>query len=92
MPFIAFIIPYAKFKDIEGPEFLSVYDEDFDQCSEAYVYRYKDEKAIDEEASLIPDLNEDFDVSLCVEDVYVKELEKKKIFKNVTINNFRHRV
>jgi len=78
VPFIAFIIPYASFEGLTGPETLTVYDAEIDSCKEIAGYRY------DPAVEIVPDLNEEFEVKACIEDIYVNALEPKKVFKNVT--------
>ncbi|MEW9080837.1 hypothetical protein [Terrisporobacter glycolicus] len=78
VPFIAFIIPYANFEGLTGAETLTVYDEEIDDCKEITGYRY------DPTVAIVPDLNEEFEVKACIEDIYVNALEPKKVFKNVT--------
>lgn len=82
VPFIAFIIPYAKFENIDGPETFTVYDEQLDECREILGYQYPADIT---DVGLVPDLNEEFNVTSCIEDIYVKALEPKIVFKNVTV-------
>lgn len=78
VPFIAFIIPYASFEGLTGPETLTVYDAAIDNCKEITGFVY------DPAVEIVPNLEEQFDVKACIEDIYVKALAPKKVFKNVT--------
>ena len=82
VPFIAFLIPYAKFENLGEPQTFTVYDEQLDLCREISAYQYADGIT---DNGLIQDLNEEFNVTACIEDIYVKALEPKKVFKNVTV-------
>lgn len=78
VPFIAFIIPYASFEGLTGPQTLTVYDAELDNCKEITGFVY------DQTVEITPNLEEQFDVKACIEDIYVKALGPKKVFKNVT--------
>ena len=78
VPFIAFIIPYASFEGLTPAAPLTVYDEEISSCKEITGYIY------DPEVEILPDLNEEFEIQACIEDIYVKALGPKKVFKNVT--------
>lgn len=78
VPFIAFIIPYAKFEGITGPETLTVYDSALGTCKEISGYPY------DPTLGINVDLSQEFEIKSCIEDIYVKALDTKKVFKNVT--------
>lgn len=78
VPFIAFIIPYAKFEGITGPQKLTVYDSKLGTCREISGYPY------DPTLGITVDLSQEFEIKSCIEDIYVKSLDTKKVFKNVT--------
>ena len=78
VPFIAFIIPYASFEGLTAPRKLKVYDEKMRNCKEITGFVYN------EATNIVPNLEEQFDVKACIEDIYVKALGPKKVFKNVT--------
>lgn len=78
VPFIAFIIPYASFEGAPVAQTLTVYDAEIDNCREITGFVY------DQTTEIVPNLEEQFDVKACIEDIYVKALAPKKVFKNVT--------
>lgn len=79
IPFIAFIIPYAKFEGLTYEENIQVYDPITDGpiFINGYIYGAGDDITVD--------LCEEFNVDTCIEDIYVHALSKRKIFKNVTV-------
>ncbi|MGO1044550.1 hypothetical protein ACTPEO_17595 [Clostridioides difficile] len=78
IPFLAYIIPYAKFEGLTYEEGIVV-----SAPGEPVVtingYRYNPALGIN------VDLCEDFVVSACIEDIYVNALDKRTIFKNITL-------
>lgn len=79
VPFIAFLIPYAKFEGLvyqtniqvfnpvtNGPIFIN-----------GYIYGAGEDITVD--------LCEEFNIEKCIEDIYVYALDKRKVFKNVTV-------
>lgn len=79
VPFIAFIIPYAKFEGLEYKEGIEVYDPETGKPKFINGYIYS------EVAGINVDLCEEFNIEKCIEDIYVYPLDPRKIFKNVTV-------
>ncbi|CEH36162.1 SPOCS domain-containing protein [Romboutsia lituseburensis] len=79
VPFIAFIIPYAKFEGLEYEEGIQVYDPETGGPKLINGYIYSEVNGIN------VDLCEEFNVEKCIEDIYVYPLDLRRIFKNVTI-------
>lgn len=78
-PFIAFIIPYANFDGLEYQENIEVYDPTtgFSKLINGYLLNGTDD--------IVVNLCEEFNIEKCIEDIYVYALDKRSIFKNVTI-------
>lgn len=79
VPFIAFIIPYAKFEGVDYKEGIEVYD--IITKSSRFINGYNFN--LDDEIKV--DLYEEFTVDKCIEDIYIYALDKRKIFKNITL-------
>lgn len=79
VPFIAFIIPYAKFEGATYQENIEVYDPVTDGPIVINGYNY------DCELGINVDLCEEFNIEKCIEDIYVYALDKRRIFKNITV-------
>lgn len=79
VPFIAFIIPYANFEGLGQAQTLTVYDAELKNCKEITGFVYN------QELEIVANLEEQFDIKACIEDIYVKALEPKKVFKNLTV-------
>ncbi|MGL4911412.1 MAG: hypothetical protein ACRC3Y_03175 [Romboutsia sp.] len=79
MPFLTFIIAYPKFEGLTYGESIKVYDPITNSpiTISGYVY--------DINEGITVDLCEEFDVSECIEDIYTYALDKRKVFKNVTL-------
>lgn len=79
IPFIAFIIPYAKFEGLEYMEGIVVYDPETggSKTINGYICGVGEEITVD--------LCEEFTIEKCIEDIYVYPLDLRRIFKNVTI-------
>lgn len=78
-PFMAFIIPYAKFEGLTYQKNIEVYDPVTNGpiFINGYVY--------DPSVGIAVDLCEEFNIEKCIEDVYVYALDPRRIFKNVTV-------
>ena len=79
MPFIAFIIPYAKFEGLEYEENIQVVDPETCETTTINGFKYDPNKGIN------IDLSEDFCVNPYIEDIYVYRLDNRTVFKNVTV-------
>lgn len=79
VPFMAFIIPYAKFEGATYQENIEVYDPVTDGPIVINGYNY------DCELGINVDLCEEFNIEKCIEDIYVYALDKRRIFKNITV-------
>lgn len=79
IPFISYIIPYAKFENAEYQQDISVYDPVTD--GEILVNGFIKTGTGD----IVVDLDEEFSVDTCIEDIYVYALDKRTVFKNVTL-------
>lgn len=79
VPFMAFIIPYAKFEGLTYQKNIEVYDPVTNGpiFINGYVY--------DPSVGITVDLCEEFNIEKCIEDVYVYALDPRRIFKNVTV-------
>ena len=79
VPFMAFIIPYAKFEGLTYQKNIEVYDPVTNGpiFINGYVY--------DPSVGIAVDLCEEFNIEKCIEDVYVYALDPRRIFKNVTV-------
>lgn len=78
-PFLAFIIPYPKFEGLTYKEGIVVYDPETDSSKVINGYIY------DPAIGINVDLCEDFVIEKCIEDIFVYALDKRTIFKNVTL-------
>lgn len=78
-PFLAFIIPYPKFEGLTYQEGIVVYDPETDSSKVINGYIY------DPAIGINVDLCEDFVIEKCIEDIFVYALDKRTIFKNVTL-------
>lgn len=79
VPFIAFIIPYAKFEGLEYQENIEVYDPETNSSKLINGY------ILSGNNNIVVDLCEEFNIEKCIEDIYVYALDKRKVFKNVTV-------
>lgn len=79
VPFIAFIIPYAKFEGLTYQENIEVFDPETNSSKFINGYLYNEQNGI------VVDLCEEFNVDKCIEDIYVYALDKRRVFKNVTV-------
>lgn len=79
VPFIAFIIPYAKFEGLNYQENIQVYDPETGGPIFIDGYMYNEEIGIN------VDLCEEFNIEKYIEDIYVYALDKRRVFKNVTV-------
>lgn len=79
VPFITFIIAYPKFEDLVYETSIQVYDPVTDGPIYISGYIYNIEEPI------TVDLCEDFNLDTCIEDIYVYPLDKRTVFKNVTV-------
>lgn len=80
IPFISFIIPYAKFDGAVYTQNVAVIDPV--TGLPLTVNGFQQTNAAD---PIIVDLDEDFTIDSCVEDIYVYALNARKVFKNVTL-------
>lgn len=80
MPFSAYIIPYASFIGLTFTENIIVVT-DPTTCTTAVVDGFPYNPAVPVEV----DLCEEFDVNVCVEDVFAYDIDARNIFKNVTL-------
>lgn len=78
-PFLAFIIPYAKFEGLTYTENILVYDPETggSKLINGYIYDPAD--------GINVDLCEDFVIEKCIEDIFIYALDKRTIFKNITL-------
>ena len=79
VPFMAFIIPYAKFEGLTYQKNIEVYDPVTNGPISINGYVYNPDEGI------TVDLCEEFTIEKCIEDVYVYALDPRRIFKNVTV-------
>ena len=79
IPFISYIIPYAKFENAEYQQDISVYDPETN--GSILVNGFIKTGTGD----IVVDLDEEFSVDTCIEDIYVYALDKRRVFKNVTL-------
>ena len=79
IPFISYIIPYAKFENAEYQQDISVYDPETN--GSILVNGFIKTGTGD----IVVDLDEEFSVDTCIEDIYVYALDKRTVFKNVTL-------
>lgn len=79
VPFIAFIIPYAKFEGLVYRQGIEVYDPETggSKLINGYICGIGQDITVD--------LCEEFVIEKCIEDIYVYALDVRRIFKNVTI-------
>ena len=80
IPFTAFIIAYAKFVGIEGPQSVEVLI-DPETCTTKTIMGFP----FDPEQEIIPDICEEFCVDSFVEDVFAYPLNERTVFKNITL-------
>ncbi|MCC0720322.1 hypothetical protein [Clostridioides sp. ZZV14-6105] len=78
VPFLAYIIPYAKFECLTYEEGI-VISPPGKPIVTINGYRYNPKLDIE------VDLCEEFIVDSCIEDIYVNDLDKRTIFKNITL-------
>ncbi|AXU27252.1 TPA: hypothetical protein ACKONR_003941 [Clostridioides difficile] len=78
IPFLAYIIPYAKFEGLTYEEGIVV-SAPGEPVITINGYRYNSNTGIN------VDLCEDFVVNACIEDIYVDALDERTIFKNITL-------
>lgn len=78
IPFLAYIIPYAKFEGLTYEEGIVV-SAPGEPVITINGYRYNSSTGIN------VDLCEDFVVNACIEDIYVDALDERTIFKNITL-------
>lgn len=78
VPYMVYIVVYESFVGLTGPQELVVYDTDTNTSKVIYGYEY------DPSFGITVNLDEIFNVEACIEDIYVKALETKVIFKNIT--------
>lgn len=78
VPFLAYIIPYAKFECLTYEEGI-VISPPGKPIVTINGYRYNPKLGIE------VDLCEEFIVNSCIEDIYVNDLDKRTIFKNITL-------
>jgi len=79
IPFTSHIIPYANFENAQYQENISVYDPETD--SEIFINGYLQNGY----GYPIVELDEEFSIDCCIEDIYVYALDNRTIFKNVTL-------
>lgn len=79
VPFMAFIIPYAKFEGLNYQEGIEVYDPV--TGGPIFINGYISDSA----DGITVDLCEEFSIDTCIEDIYIHALDPRKIFKNVTV-------
>ena len=79
IPFISYIIPYAKFEGVNYVENVQVYDPETNGPITINGYQQSGT------GDITVDLNEDFNVDKCIEDIFVYALDTRRIFKNVTV-------
>lgn len=79
IPFISYIIPYAKFENAEYQQDISVYDPETN--GSILVNGFIKTGTGD----IVVDLDEEFSVDTCIEDIYVYALDNRRVFKNVTL-------
>ena len=79
IPFITFLIVYPKFDGLEYQEGLEVYDPETGESKTINGYTF------DETQDITVDLNEEFNVETCIEDIFIYSLDPRTIFKNATI-------
>lgn len=79
VPFTSFIVPYAKFENAKFQRDTVIYDPDTNKprIIQGYLYKNLDEVSID--------LCEDFFIEKCIEDIFIYKLDKRNIFKNITL-------
>lgn len=80
VPFSAFIIPYANFDGLTYAENITVVTS-LGTCTTRVVSGFYYNPSME----IIPDLTEDFNVNVYVEDVFVYTLDPRTIFKNITL-------
>lgn len=80
MPFSAYIIPYASFTGLTYTENITVIT-DPATCTTGVVNGFPYNPAV----PLDVDLCEEFDVNVCVEDVFAYDIDARNIFKNTTL-------
>lgn len=80
MPFTAYIIPYANFVDMEYVEDVEVLVDPV-TCETATVSGFYRDPAI----PLQVDVCEEFNVQLCIEDIFAHALDSRTVFKNITV-------
>lgn len=82
VPFSAYIIPYEKFKGLVYVQDVTVLvGVENGVCITETVSGY----AFNPSIPLEVDLCEEFDVSLCVEDIFAYAMDERTVFKNITI-------
>lgn len=79
IPFISYIIPYAKFEGVTYVENVRVYDPVTDRPITINGYQQSGT------GDITVDLNEDFNIDKCIEDIYVYALDARRIFNNITV-------
>ena len=80
IPFSAYIIPYASFTGLTYKENLVVVTDE-DTCDTAIINGF----LFDPEESLVVNLDEDFTVDACIEDIFAYAVDTRNIFKNITL-------
>lgn len=81
IPFSAYIIPYAKFVGLTYQENIEVIENPALPCATITVNGF----AYDPSKSIIVDLCENFCVSSLVEDIFAYAIDKRNVFKNITL-------
>lgn len=79
IPFIAYLIVYANFENAVYAENIQVYDQDTEQVISVNGFLQTSG------TNITVNLDEEFDVQSCIEDIYVYQLSPRDIFKNVTL-------
>lgn len=78
MPFSAFVIPYANFEGLTFQENVTAVDENGDPIVISGFGFNPDEP-------IVPNLCEEFSVKSIIEDIFACEVDKRTVFKNVTL-------
>lgn len=81
IPFNVYIIPYAKFEGLTYTEDIEVIIDPAVPCGTKLVDGYP----YDPNKEIKVDLCEEFSVNSCIEDIFAYAVDKRNIFKNITV-------
>lgn len=81
IPFSAYIIPYASFTGLTYAQNIPVIADPAVPCTTILVNGF----AYDPTVPIVVNLNEDFCVNSCIEDIFATAVDSRQVFKNITL-------